>query len=81
VALEVLTAVVIKSSIFGGTMQCSPFIVSRPPFRRNKHVASIFRVEETKQETSMKQVASFDFLLGLFFDDEDGGDMFLRNVS
>jgi hypothetical protein len=29
----------------------------------------------------MKQVASPDFLLGLFFDPEDGRDMFLRNFG
>jgi hypothetical protein len=37
-------------------------------------------------EASMKQIASLccllhaDFLLGLFFDPEDEGDIFLRNV-
>jgi hypothetical protein len=41
---------------------------------------------EAKQETSMKQVASTDyftccFLLGLFFELEDEGDMFFRNVG
>jgi hypothetical protein len=44
----------------------------------------MFRVEEyAKQEASVKQVASCStgFLLGLFFDPEDGGDMFLRNVG
>jgi hypothetical protein len=42
-----------------------------------EHITSIFRVEE--QETSVKQVAS-TFLLGLFFDPEDGGEILLRNV-
>jgi hypothetical protein len=29
----------------------------------------------------MKQVAGRGFFLGLFFDPEDGGDIFLRNVG
>jgi hypothetical protein len=37
--------------------------------------------ESVKQETIMKQVARSDgFVLGLFFDHEDGGNTFLRNV-
>jgi hypothetical protein len=53
-----------------------------------EHVASIFRVEEkANQETSVMQVASRALLaacfklVGLFFEPEDGGDMFLRNVD
>jgi hypothetical protein len=47
------------------------------------YIASIFRVEEyAKQEIGMKQAATrSDFLLGLLFDSEDGGDMFPRNVG
>jgi hypothetical protein len=42
-------------------------------------MASIFRIEdEAEQETSVK---AGGFLLGLFFDREDGCDNFLRNVS
>jgi hypothetical protein len=47
-----------------------------------EHVAFIFRVEEADQETNVKQVAnSGGLLLGLFFDPENKGDMFLRNVG
>jgi hypothetical protein len=48
-----------------------------------KHVTSIFRVEEyTKQETSMKPVAGrVDFLLGLIFDPEYGSNIFLQNTD
>jgi hypothetical protein len=47
-------------------------------FRKN--IASIFRVEnQDTQVTSMKQVARRASLLGLFFDPENGGDMYLQN--
>jgi hypothetical protein len=53
----------------------------------DENAASIFRVEElATQETSMKPSCACylphgGFLLGLSFNPEDGGDMFLRNVS
>jgi hypothetical protein len=50
-----------------------------------EHIASNFRVEEkAEEETSVKagsKQAHAGFLLGLFFDPEDVGDMFLRNVG
>jgi hypothetical protein len=55
-----------------------------------EHIFSIFMVEEqAEQETSLKaggfalSTTCFHagFLLGLFFDPEDGGDMFLRNFG
>jgi hypothetical protein len=55
VGFEVLTAVVMKSTIFWDITLCSPLKVNRRCF----HAV---------------------FLLSLFFDPEDGGDMFLRNV-
>jgi hypothetical protein len=74
---EYITAMVVKSVISWDITPCSPLI-------GNWRFEGTFRVhleveEEAKEETSMKQVA--DFLLALFFDPEDGGDMFLRNIS
>jgi hypothetical protein len=49
----------------------------------DEYVTSIFTIkEQAKQESTMKQVASrglAGFLLGLFFDLEDG-DMFLQKI-
>jgi hypothetical protein len=46
-----------------------------------EHAASIFRVEEyVKQEASVKAGGKPDFLLGLFFNADDGGDMFLVHL-
>jgi hypothetical protein len=44
-----------------------------------EYVASIFRVEE--QAALISTCFQAGFLLSLFFDPEDGGDMFLRNVA
>jgi hypothetical protein len=46
-----------------------------------EHAASVFKVKEyVKQETSVKAGGKPDFLLGLFFSPEDGGDMFLLQL-
>jgi hypothetical protein len=45
-----------------------------------EYIASIFRVEEyAKPETIMTQQTSF--FLGFFFNPEDEGDVFLRNID
>jgi hypothetical protein len=44
-----------------------------------EHVASIFRVEE--EQGSACYLLQDGFLIGLFFEPEDGGDMFLRNAG
>jgi hypothetical protein len=47
-----------------------------------EHVASIVRVkEQVKQETSLHNAGNIGFLLGLFFDPDDGDNMFLRNIG
>jgi hypothetical protein len=51
-----------------------------------EHFVSVFRVEKAEQETRVKEGGkqsyfSAGFLFGLFFDPEDGGEIFLRNVD
>jgi hypothetical protein len=50
-----------------------------------EHITSIFRNEEqVKQETNMNQgccLLDVGFLLGLVFNPEDGGDVFLQNTG
>jgi hypothetical protein len=38
-------------------------------------------MQETRVKAGGKQSFRDDLLVGLFFDPEDGGDMFLRNVG
>jgi hypothetical protein len=45
-----------------------------------EHTAFIFRVKEYEQAL-LATCFHPGFLLGLFFDLEDGGDMFLRNIG
>jgi hypothetical protein len=49
----------------------------------SQNIASVFKVEEyAEQETSRAcHLLHADLWLGLFFDSEDVGDMFLRNVG
>jgi hypothetical protein len=82
VGFEVLTAVVMKSTIFWDITQCSPLKVNR--FRRNMSRLS----SGSKNKPSKISVSSAacyllhaGFLLGLFFEPEDGGDIFLRKVG
>jgi hypothetical protein len=67
VGFEVLTAVIMKSTIFWDITPCRP--LSQPTFRRKISIALIASCFHA------------DFFLDLFFYPEDGGDMFLRNVG
>jgi hypothetical protein len=62
---EVLTPVVMKSTIFWDITPCSPLKV-------NRRFGGIHRLH---------QGFHAGFLLGLFSEPEEGGDMFLRNFS
>jgi hypothetical protein len=64
VGFEVLTEVVMKTSIFWDITPCSPLKDNRR--FRGALLATCFHA---------------GFLLGLFFNPEDGGDMFLQNMS
>jgi deoxycytidylate deaminase len=62
---EFLTAVVMKSTIFWEITPCSSLKVDIS----EEHIASIFRVKQDDQDTSMKEGGK----------PEDGGNMFLRH--
>jgi hypothetical protein len=70
VGFEVLTAVVMKSSVFWDITPCNPLKI-------NRHFGGTFRLHVG----SACYPLHAGFLLGIFFDPEDGGDMFLRNVG
>jgi hypothetical protein len=80
VIFEFLTEVVMKSSILWDITLCSPLKINRR-FGGTCH----FHFQDpriSQANTIMKQAAVLSgLLLGLFFDLEGGGDMFLRNVG
>jgi hypothetical protein len=69
VGFEVLTAVIMKSIIFWDMTPCSPLSF-------NRRFGETYRLH-------LLLVTSYHagLLFRLFFDPEDGGDMFLRNVG
>jgi hypothetical protein len=60
--------------VFWEIKQSNPLKANR---RFGEHVASIFRVAEHLLAACFHAVIFF----GLFFDHEEGGDMFLRNIG
>jgi hypothetical protein len=68
VRTDIQTAVVMKSSIFWDLTPCSLLKANR-------------RFGGTRRLQPACYLLHVDFLIGLFFDPEDGGDMFLRNVG
>jgi hypothetical protein len=78
VGFEVLTAVVMKSSVFWDIMPCSPLKL----YRRFGGTCRLhLQRRRICQARSQRVAIRTNFLLSLLFDFEDGGDMFLRNVG
>jgi hypothetical protein len=74
VGFDVLAAVVMKSFILWD-------IMSRSPLKINRRFGGSCRLHIQDRRTSMKHAASsVSFLLGLFFDPEEQGIPFLKNI-
>jgi hypothetical protein len=72
---EVVTVVVMKDTIFWDITPCSPLKV-------NRSFGGKYRLHLQGRKISLLGTCFHaSFLLGLFFDPKDGGDMFLRNVG
>jgi hypothetical protein len=78
VGFEVLTAV--KNFI---SWDITPFqpVENKPTFRGNMSSPSRSQGEADNKQSSACCLLHAYFLLGLSFDPEDGGDLFLRNVG
>jgi hypothetical protein len=78
VGFAALTAVVMKSSVFRDIALRREFIESQPTFWRNmSSPSSRLKSKPNKKPARNRQQTK----LGLPFNPEDGGDMFLRNVG
>jgi hypothetical protein len=77
--LEVLIAVVMKSSIFWDITPCSPMKAYRS-FGGIYHVSFSGLKSKQNKRSSTPFLFRVGFLIALLFNPEDGGDMFLRNV-
>jgi hypothetical protein len=83
---EVPTTVVMKSSSFWDITPCSPLKVNRRfggtccLHLQGRRIKARKRYEAVSKYRTAEIAISFWFL-GLFFDPEDGGDMYLRNVG
>jgi hypothetical protein len=77
VGFEVFTAVVMKSIIFWDMTLCSPLSV-------NRRFGGTYRLHlhgRRNKFSKNQQVSTTCLPPAWFFDPEDGGDMFLRNVG
>jgi hypothetical protein len=87
VGFEVLTAVVMKSPIFWDITPCTLLKVNRRfggTYRRHlrgQRVSQANKQAGSKLASRACYLPHAGFLLGLLFDPEDGGDMFLQNVG
>jgi hypothetical protein len=85
VGFEVLTAVVMKSTMFCDITPCIPLRVNRR-FGAKYHLnLQGQRISQAGNKSALQSLLATcfypGFLLGLRFDPEDGGDIFLRNVA
>jgi hypothetical protein len=74
---EILTVVVMKSTVFWDITPCSPLKV-------NRHFGGKYRLHIQDRKISSALFATCfhaGLLLGLFYDREDGGYMFLQNFG
>lgn len=78
VEFQVLTAVSRKNIFLLVLTQCTSKTI--PTFRR-RNIVSIFRVENKPSRKLAGSKWQAELLLDLFFDSENGGDMFCRNVG
>jgi hypothetical protein len=74
IGFEVLTAVVMKSPIFWNITPCIPLII-------NRRFGGPRRLHFHEPTESAFYLLHTGFLLCLFFDHGDGGEMFFRNVG
>jgi hypothetical protein len=82
VEFEVLTAVVMKSTVFWDITLCSRLKVNRRFGETYRHHRQGRQISQVRNQRKAVLATSFHagFLLGFFFDPEDEGDKFLRNV-
>jgi hypothetical protein len=84
VGFEILTAVVMKSTIFWDITPCSPLSVNRRfggTYRLHLQGRKNISPARNQHESKCHLLTRW-FLLSLyFFDPEDGGDLFLRNFG
>jgi hypothetical protein len=76
VAVEILTAVDMKNSVFWDVLPCSPVKV-------NQCFGGIYclHLQGLRVSQPRNQYETGSKMLYLFFDPEDGGDIFLQNVG
>jgi hypothetical protein len=83
VGFEVSTAVVKKSCIFWDITPCHPLKANRC-FGGTHHLLKMEAICSSETSTDFHRLAICFYagiLLRLFFDPEDGGDIFLRNIG
>jgi hypothetical protein len=81
VRFEVLTAVVMKSTLFWDITPCSPVHVNRRFGETYRLHIQGRRISRARNQRKSRRFFHAGILLRLFFDPEDGGDIFLRNVG